>query len=106
MEKGTKHSDLKKFYKDLHRTMVYVKEEEQEEYTSCTKPYLEGVSMELFSGVKSTYGMKVVETVVDVAKECKSEVVNLTNLMVPELKIFLARQRSDYGIDEESFPIE
>ena len=40
IEKGAKHSDLKKFYKDLHRTMVPVKEEEQEEYTSCIKPYL------------------------------------------------------------------
>ena len=106
IEKGPKHSNLKKCYKDLHRTMVPVKEEEQEEYTSCTKPYLEGVSMELFSGVKSTYGMEVVETVVDVANECKSEVVNLTNLMMPELKIVLVRQRRDYGIDEESFPVE
>ena len=50
--------------------------------------------------------MEVVETVVDVANECKSEVVNLTNLMMPELKIVLARQRRDYGIEEESFPVE
>ena len=58
--------------------------------------------MELFSGVKSTYGMEVVETVIDVANECKGEIVNLTNLMMPELKTVVARQRRDSGIDEES----
>ena len=63
-------------------------------------------SKELFSGVKSTYGEDVMETVLEVANEYNAEVVNLTNLMMPELKTVLARQRRDYGIDEESFPVE
>ena len=34
------------------------------------------------------------------------DVIKLTNLMLPHLQKVLARQRRDYGIDEESFPRE
>lgn len=42
----------------------------------------------------------------DVAAEHLDEVKKLTDLMLPHLKTVLARQRRDYGIDEETFPMD
>ena len=62
------------------------------------------MSEELLGGVKESYGEEVLETVTSVAEEYKKEVVKLAGLMLPELREVLARQRRDYGIDEELFP--
>ena len=50
--------------------------------------------------------MEVLFAVTDLAEEHKEEVIKLTKLMLPEMKTGLARQRRDYGIDEESFPAQ
>ena len=104
--KGTTHSELKVFYKELHRSRGIVRMEEEEDYISCSKPHLSGVSEKLFIGVKKSYGAEVVDSVVEVASEYQKEVISLTNIMMPELQNVLARQRRDYGIDAEKFPAE
>lgn len=48
----------------------------------------------------------MLETVTSLAEEYKTELVKLAGLMLPELREVLARQRRDYGIDEERFPLE
>ena len=48
----------------------------------------------------------MLHSVTEVAAEYKGEVVQLINFMLPELKTVLARQRRDYGIDEELFPVQ
>jgi hypothetical protein len=103
IEKGATHSQLKQFYKDLYTSMgALVKED----YFTLPKPQLNGVSEELFSGVKQNYGEVVLEAVIEVAGQHKEEVTKLTNLMMPEIRTVLARQRRDYGIHEESFPMQ
>ena len=102
IEKGATHSELKKFYKELYNRMEYV----SEETIHLRKPQFNGVSDELFTRVKKSYGENVLQTVSDVAWEHKEEVVKVINLMLPELKTVLARQRRDYAIDEELFPTQ
>ena len=57
----------------------------------------------LFSSVKEGYTQEVVDVVVEQAKLYKEEVVTLTNLTMVELRQVLARQRRDYGIDEQRY---
>ncbi|QQP38065.1 Hypothetical protein FKW44_018543 [Caligus rogercresseyi] len=57
------------------------------------------------NSVKKTYTEEVLNSVSDVAAEHLDEVKKLTDLMLPHLKTVLARQRRDYGIDEETFPM-
>lgn len=102
IEKGATHSQLKQFYRDLYSSMEPV----QEDTIYLTKPQFKGVSEDLFRGVKQSYGLKVLESVTEVAEEHKEEVVKVMNLFLPELKTVLARQRKDYGIDEERFPTQ
>lgn len=101
IEKGATHTQLKHFYKDLHKSMG---EQVKEDYIKFSEPQLNGVSEELFIGVKKNYGEGVLKVVSEVGELHKEEVYKLTNLMLPELRTVLARQRRDYGIDEESFP--
>ena len=46
----------------------------------------------------------MLNSVSEMANEYMEDVVKLTNLMLPHLQQVLARQRRDYGIDEETFP--
>ena len=41
---------------------------------------------------------------VALAVQHKEEVIKLANLTLAELRVVLARQRRDYGIDQEAFP--
>ena len=50
--------------------------------------------------------MDIVESVIESAKEYMGEAKMVANLTMEELRIVLARQRRDYGIDEELFPAE
>ena len=50
--------------------------------------------------------MDIVESVIESAKEYMGEAKMVANLIMEELRIVLARQRRDYGIDEELFPAE
>ncbi|KAJ8367646.1 hypothetical protein AAFF_G00313980 [Aldrovandia affinis] len=49
---------------------------------------------------------EVLNSVSDLAAEHVEEVKKLTNLMLPHLQTVLARQRRDYGIDEEAFQMD
>ena len=104
--KDTTHSELMVFYTELHRSMGIVRMEEEEDYISCSKPHLRGVSEKLFVGVKKFYGVEVVDSVVEVASEYQKEVISLTNIIIPKLQTVLVCQRRDYGIDVEKFPTE
>ena len=75
-----------------------------ENFYNFVMPEYEGVSERMLKGVKESYGIEVLETVTTMAKEYKDEVFKLATLMLPELRDVLARQRRDYGIDQEKFP--
>ena len=77
-----------------------------ENFYSFGKPEYEGVSERMLQGVKESYGVTVLEIVTAIGKEYKDEVSKLATLMLPELREVLARQRRDYGIDEEKFPAQ
>lgn len=78
----------------------------RDDFFDFTKPSYEGVSERMLNGVKESYGTEVLDSVTSMAKEYKVEVLNLVKLMTPELRDVLARQRRDYGIDEEKFPAQ
>eukprot|EP00731_Ephydatia_muelleri_P029072 Em0020g716a len=98
---GATHTKLRDFYKGLH---ISLGKPVSEQYTRFTKPEFSGVSEELFQGVKNNYKPEVLNSVSEMANEYTEDVVKLTNLMLSHLQQVLARQRRDYGIDEESFP--
>ena len=97
------HSSLKIFYQELYDGM--------DTKVDCTffdfkEPRFSAVSLELFEGVKSSYGVAVVEAVSRFKLEVGEEAARLVNLVLPEFRKTLARQRRDYGLDPEAFPAE
>ena len=91
IEKNATQSILKKFYKNLHRTWKSLGEEGAGGVHN--QHYLAREYMELFCGVKKTYGEEdVMETVMEVASESRTEAAYLTNLVIPELRTVLARE--------------
>ena len=102
--KGTTHSMLSIFYKDLFNTLSTKKV--TEDFINMIEPFFPGISADLFSGVKKSYGEKVLKSVVAVGQEYTVDVVYLINLMLPELSRCLAKQRRDYSLDLETFPVE
>ena len=76
------------------------------EFVLLTKPLLGGISEVIFKEVKMSYGEDVVDALIQVVSDNADEVIKLTNLMLPELKTVLARQRRDYGLDQENFPAQ
>ncbi|KAK1878430.1 Dihydroorotate dehydrogenase B (NAD(+)) catalytic subunit [Dissostichus eleginoides] len=103
IEKDATHTQLREFYKGLHTGLG---EPISDNYTTFTTPEYPVVSDKLFSSVKKTYTEEVLNSVSDVAAEHLDEVKKLTDLMQPHLQTVLARQRRDYGIDEENFPMD
>eukprot|EP00731_Ephydatia_muelleri_P014660 Em0008g380a len=101
IEKRATHTKLRDFYKCLY---INLGKPISEQYTRFTKPEFSGFSEELFQGVKNNYKPEVLNSVSEMTNEYMEDVVKLTNLMLPHLQQVLARQRRDYGIDEESFP--
>ena len=101
--KGSTHSSLKKFYKELHSSMGNAV---TDEFVLLTKPCLGGISEDLFKEVKMSYGEDIVDAVAQVVSDNTDEVIKLANLMLPELRTVLARQRRDYGLDQENFPAQ
>ncbi|KAJ4945964.1 hypothetical protein JOQ06_023642 [Pogonophryne albipinna] len=99
IEKDATHTQLREFYKGLHTGLG---EPISDNYTTFTTPEYPVV----FSRVKKTYTEEVLNSVSDVAAEHLDEVKKLTDLMQPHLQTVLARQRRDYGIDEETFPMD
>ena len=79
------------------------------DFFKLEKPKFEGVSKELFEGVKKSYTKEVVDTISESGTQYKEHCVKLANFIMPELRTVLARQRRDYGISEEfkaEFPVE
>lgn len=101
ISKKSTHSSLKIFFKEIYKSMD---NDVTDNFFSFEKPEYDGVSEELLGGVKESYGVEVLETVTSLAEEYRTEVMKLAGLMLPELREVLARQRRDYGVDEERFP--
>jgi hypothetical protein len=102
IEKGATHSKLKVFYKELYESMenpVTI------DFFQFTHPSFKGVSNEMFENVKKSYKNDVLAAVTAVAEEHTEEVLKLVNLIIPNLRTVLARQRRDYGISED-YPAE
>ena len=76
-----------------------------EDFFKMNKAAFECVNDELFSGVKISYGSSVIKSISETFSEHKDDAVKLVNLILPELKVVLARQRRDYGLSED-FPAE
>ncbi|KAI4826915.1 hypothetical protein KUCAC02_030345 [Chaenocephalus aceratus] len=103
IEKDATHTQLREFYKGLHTGLgVPI----SDNYTTFTTPEYPVVSDKLFSSVKKTYTEEVLNSVSDLVAEHLDEVMKLTDLMQPHLQTVLARQRRDYGIDEETFSMD
>ena len=106
IDKEATHSKLKVFYHCLYRDLGKVA---TSEFFSLDNPVLESVSAERFAGVIASYGPVVVTAIRDAAAEQMDDCVALLNLMLPDLRTVLARQRRDYGLSEEfpaEFPVE
>ena len=101
--KGATHSSLKTFYRDLHSSMS---QPVSAEFFMFKEPAFLGVSKDLFDRIKESYGLSVVDSVTQVSDQYKEEMVKVINLMLPELRTVLARQRRDYGLDEDNFPAQ
>ena len=106
IEQGATHSQLKVFYKQLY---VSMETPVTGDFFKLEKPKFEGVSKELFEGVKESYMKEVVGAISESGTQYKEHCVKLANFIMPELRTVLARQRHDYGISEEfkaEFPVE
>ena len=101
--KRATHTELKSFYKSLNSSLG---EAVSDNFFSFAEPEFDGVSDELFKAVQKSYKEEVLLAVSEVAEQYKEEVIKLTRLMLPEMRKVLARQRRDYGIDEEAFPVQ
>ena len=97
------HSSLKQFYKELYDGMDTTVDVTFFHFAS---PKFKAVSEEMFKGVKESYGTEVIEVVKSYSVEYGSEAVKLVNLMLPQLRVVLGRQRRDYSLDEEAFPAQ
>ena len=102
IDKISTHSKLKEFYRSMHTSMT---KEVDESFFNLVKPAYDCVSDDLFSGVKKSYGDSVTKVISETVLEHKDDAVKLVNLILPEMKQVLARQRRDYGLSEE-FPAE
>ena len=75
-----------------------------DDFMTFATPVFRGVDWDLFEGVKMSYKKEVLNVVTRMASEHKEEVMKLAEGMLPHLRTVIARQRRDYGIDEERFP--
>ena len=56
--------------------------------------------------MKNSYGMSVLQSVMEVAQKHEEDVLLLINHMLPQLGQTVAKQRRDYGLDQELYPPE
>ena len=102
IQKGATHTSLGIFYKSIYTSM---EKKLTFDFFTFESPNFDGVSKDLFKGVKDSYGNEVVASVVAIASQHQDEVIKLANICLPELRTILARQRRDYGISDE-FPAQ
>ena len=74
-------------------------------FSTMSEAAFDAIDYDLFMGVKESYGKSVTLKMFDIFLDHKDDAKKLTNLILPELKVVLVRQRWDYGLSEE-FPAE
>ena len=102
IEVGATHSSLK----GLHQRMA---DPVTEEFFQLSTPWFEVVRPTLLKGVMESYNKDVVKTVQNLAEKHMEQCIELANLMMPELRMVLARQRRDYNLSDEfeaEYPVE
>ena len=100
IETTSTHTSLKIFYQGLYdgmNTTIH------KSFFEFKEPNFSVVTKELFDGVKKSYGSSVVEAFSSFSDEFGSEAVKLVNMVLPELRKVLKRQRRDYGLDPATF---
>ena len=103
IEKTVTHSKLKKFYSELYDGLSSPVDIN---FFKFEKPHFSAVSEGLFEGVKKSYGLNVINTVTSYSESYGEDAVKLVNMMREDLRTVLGRQRRDYGLDQERFPVE
>jgi hypothetical protein len=98
VSKSSNHNKLKVFFQGLHDKM---NDPITDKFFLLDMPWYPGISPELFSAIKDSYGNEVVESIKDVLKNYSEEAVKLANWIQPGLQKTLARQRRDYGLSDE-----
>ena len=74
-------------------------------FFTMSEAAFDAIDYDLFMGVKESYGKSVTLKMFEIFLDHKDDAKKLTNLILPELKVVLVRQRRDYGLIEE-FPAE
>ena len=74
------------------------------DFFQLNTPWFNVVSQDLFDGVKTSYDVDVVAAVKDVAEQNLEQCIELANLIMPEIRIVLGRQRRDYNLCDEFKP--
>ena len=106
IEVGATHSSLKVFYQGLHQRMA---DPVTEEFFQLSTPWFEVVRPTLLKGLMESYNKDVVKAVQNLAEKHMEQCIELANLMMPELRVVLARQRRDYNLSdvfEAEYPVE
>ena len=102
IKKGTTHTSLGKFYKELYTDIS--NKTVGPDFLTFMEPAFPGVSKDLFEGVKKSYGMTVLQAVIQVAENHEDDVLLLVNYILPLLGDTLAKQRRDYCLAPEFYP--
>ena len=97
------HSSLKNFYQELYDGM---NTKVDGTFFNFTQPQFSAVSQNMFDGVKKSYGSIVVESLTNLSAEYGEDAAKLVNMLLPEMRKVLGRQRRDYGLDQAAFPVE
>ena len=101
------HSSLKDFYQGLYGKMS--KPVNETFFKFSTNPWFSAIAVRTHYAVKESYTLDVVSTVEDMANEHMQQCIQLANLIMPEARKVLGRQRRDYNLSEEfqpEYPIE
>ena len=91
IKKGTTHTSLGKFYKELYTDIS--NKTVGPDFLTFIEPAFPGVSKDLFDGVKKSYGMTVLQAVIQVAENHEDDVLLLVNYILPLLGDTLAKQK-------------
>ena len=78
-------------------------------FFQLSMPWFEVVRPTLLKGVMESYNKDVVKAVQNLAEKHMEQCIELANLMMPELRMVLARQRRDYNLSDEfeaEYPVE
>lgn len=103
IKEGATHSSLKIFYQSLYDDLTQKKADSS--FLSLNSPFFSGVSMNLFCAVKESYGKSVITRVIEEAIQHEEDLLALINLMLPVLGKTLGRQRADYSLNPDEFPV-